>query len=439
MKGKNLLILVVVAGVLVGLAVLTSRKQKRHAVVATEIGKPVLAALQDPDTLNSIERIEVLSPGGTVTVARVEGAWVAPRKYNYPADFGKVRDFVRTLRDLEIGHTLKGGAAERRELELLTPGGAATNGIGTVVKLETAAGEEVASLLVGKEHERAAPADSPYARYGAYPDGRYILAGEKPVLVADTLSALPSDVKDWFDTTVVNVSSYDITNITVTGANGTTLTFQRPEPGGDLVVADLNEDTEEMETAAAGGLANALSYLNFQDIADPSLSDEALGFDDPVKLIARTKENKVYTLTIGGSPEDSDNRYVRVSAAYEPPAEPAPAPGEDDVETPETEPGTNVTAAATADVEAEKAEDEARKKRREEQEKRAGEVEALNERVGPWTYVVNSYKVDDVTADRSAFVKAKEEEEEEEVEDEDAPPADTGTETADEPSEPISE
>ena len=101
MKGKNLLILIVVAAVLVGLAVSSSRKQSRP--VSNLIGTKLFSELP----VNDVERIVVKSGSSTVEVVRAESEWVLPSRYGYPANFSKIRDALLKLADMKIGQVLR--------------------------------------------------------------------------------------------------------------------------------------------------------------------------------------------------------------------------------------------------------------------------------------------------------------------------------------------
>jgi len=410
MKTKNLIVLVVVALVLVGLAYLSSSRKGRLTEASTMIGKYVLPGLQETEALNRIEKAVFVSALATVTVARVDNVWVAPNKHDYPVEFGKLRDFLRKLADLKIGQTVPSGESQLRKLELVSPGSGETEGAGTVVKLLDKSDTVIATLMVGKEHEKkpasGSPSPSPspfggYGGYGGYPDGRYVAVDGKAYLVTDTLNDIPDDDKDWLDDDLANVSSSDIIEVTVKNAEGKSVTLTRPDGFGDLVLAELAED-EEMDSSKASGLGNALSYLSFEDVVDPGLADKDLGFDKPTVYSAKTKKGKTYTLTLGGSPESSEDRYARLSAVYEPPPEEAAdaAKSEDD------------RAEEAGGEEARKKAEEEAKKKKDEQEKLAKEVRELNEKVGAWTYLIRSHKIDDVTANRDDLVKKKEKEEE---------------------------
>ncbi|MDI6774459.1 MAG: DUF4340 domain-containing protein [Verrucomicrobiota bacterium] len=401
MKGKNLVVLVVVAVILVGLAYLSSTRNRKPPASLAVIGKPAVHALQDTDTLNNVERLTFRSAGSTVAVARVSDAWVVPAKYGYPADYDKVSDFVRKVRDLKVGQCVGKERKQLEDLNLLSPAEATgTNAqTGALVELADKDGKMLASMVVGKEHRRSTP-DSPFG--AGYPDGRFVAVDGRAYLVADTLDGMPANDKDWLDADLVNVSASDLTEIEIKDAAGKTLTLKRAEGGGDLKVGDLGEK-EEMDAAKVGSLAGILSYLRFNDVADPKLTDEATGFDKAVTVTARAKDQKVYTMKIGAKPSIGNDRHIRLSVAMTPATEPKDAePVKPD--------------AAKADEKKSddaKAADDAKKK--EDREKAEKDARDLNAKLRNWTYIVAKHKVDAAGIDpargveRKAFVKTKEE------------------------------
>jgi len=272
--------------------------------------------------------------------------------------------------------------------------------------LKDRSGNVVASMICGKEHMRSMPANtpSPYGMGGGYPDGRYVLADGRACLISEPLSGIPNRVQDWMKTDIANVMAADTQEIMITEGEKA-LTLRRSD-GGTLELADLTEN-EEMDTGKVNGLGNLLSYLTFDDVADPALSDETLGFDHPITYSARNRKNQVFTLTAGGSPEGSDHRYVRFSASYIPPKD-TPADNPENVANDgEGAAADKDTAAAAGKMAAEEAQ-----RKQQEQAALAAEVKEITDRVQHWTYIIPGHKLNDLSADRSSFVKEKEAEEE---------------------------
>lgn len=411
MNVKKLVVLAVIAVLLSGLAYMSSKKSRqRRTAPSSMMGKPVLESIQATEALNSIEEIVFTTANSTTVAARVDGTWVAPDKFNYPVNFTRIRDFLRKLRELKIGQMVSGDERQLKELQLLPPENGTADSAGTLIDLRDGSGNTVASMLVGKEHMRSAPADgpAPYGMRGGYPNGRYVSSAGRACLVSDTLGDMPGSVRDWMETSIGSVTASDPQELTISHGDKS-VTLRRSEEGA-LEFPDLSRK-EEMDAGKVNGIATILSYLSFDDVADPSLSDEALGFDKPVTCSSRNGKNQVFALLAGGSPEGSDNRYVRLTASYSPSEEesvdePEPRDGEAAGEDAASGPEADEAAAS-------KAEEEARKKK-EEQERLAAEVEEFNTKVKDWTYIVASHKLRDLSVDRSDFVKEKEEEQENE-------------------------
>jgi len=383
MRAKGLTVLVLLAVVLVGFAVFTSRKEETRTMPSSRIGNYVLPDLQKTDLLNSVHKIAFRTAGTTIAVEKSEGTWASPDRYGYPVKFSQVRDFLQSLAELKIGQVLPPGPEPLQTLRLTPPGEGP--GGGTSVILEAQGGKNVASLVLGKEHIRkraAGPMDA------GYPDGRYIAVDGQAYLVTETFSAVPQNAAAWLDKDLANVSSYDVNRVTVTDPDGSRLELLRRGGGKDLAVENLADD-EQMNSSKVSGLAGVLSYLTFTDVADPTLPAEQTGMDRPVQCTVAEKSGKVFTLLVGNSPDGSEDRHVRLSVQYVPP-----------------QPAEETTGPEESDEGAEETADTAERDKR-----LAGEVRDLNLRIEGWTFLIRSYKVDDVMTDRSAFVELKEKEE----------------------------
>jgi hypothetical protein len=382
MKTKNLMILVLAAVVLGGLAHLSSTHRNKKGSPANT-GKSIFPVLQQDDALKSIDRIVVRSFDKTITFARVNNIWVAPERYNYPADFSKVGDFVRKVIDLKIGQAVTGGQDQLKTFQLVSPDSGQTNNtehIGTLVRFEDKAGKPVISMVVGKERMTKPSGPTPAGRPGGYPDGRYLLSRGKVVLVGEGFHDLPGKPQDWLDSSLLNVPAADILNIAITSADKQSVTLNKPAQGGTFLVQELSPE-EELDTSKINTVAGILNYLTFDDVADPDLTDKDTGLDKATVYVARTSKGQVYTLRMGKSPEGNENRYVRLQASYEPPPEKETS-DEDKAENDETA--------------------------QEEQKELTAATRDLNEKIGKWTYLVRPYGLDSVSADSKDYIKKKE-------------------------------
>lgn len=397
MRPKTLVILIVLALILITIAYIRSRKQTQFAPVDKTIGTLIFPQLQEPDVINSIDKIDFITANSTVIVQRVNNNWGCPSKYGYRVEFDKVHDFLITLSKLKVGSSVPDDKRELQHLQLISPYDTSvpTNvATGTLINLYEQSDKLVVSLLLGKEHIKTT-SETPWGRYGGFPDGRYVLANNQAYLVAESFRDIPSTDKDWLQKLLVNVQASDIQEIIVTETNDVTITLKRPETGGDLKFDDLTP-TQEMDTAKVNSLAGVFSYLELYDVADPKIPDTELGLDKPTVCIAKAKNGQIYTLKLGNFYKETKDRYARVNVEYNPP--------------PQEPKETSDTSQQSADTKQE----EDIKKKKEEQEKLRQESQELNEKLSKWVYVIRDYKIENVVGDRNAFIKEKKVEEKKE-------------------------
>lgn len=389
MKGKNLFVLIIVAAVLVGLAIGTSRKPSRPG--ADLMGKKLLPELP----VNDVEKIVVTGPSVSAEVAKTEAGWVLPSRYGYPANFAKIRTALLKLADMKIGQVQTVTDAQKKSLKMSPP--SATNAqSGTAVALLGKGGKSIASLLLGAEHTRSAPGQ----QFGGYPDGQFVSTdnGKSVYLVAQPLDDFSLSARDWMDTDLVNVQGADIETIQISGPKAPALAFGRKPDGTGMALGALAPN-EEMDATKVSSVESALSYLRFEDVADPTLKDEQMGMDSPTVYRAETKKGEIYTVKIGGSPTNDTRRFIRVEVALKAAPPPPPVPAVTNapaVGSSTNAAGTNATAQADA-------------KAAEERKKQEEAVKAQNAKFGKWTYLIDSYKAESLAAKRESLVKIKEE------------------------------
>ena len=405
MKGKNLLILVVLALILAGLAVVTSRRSQNAP--PDLVGKSVLPDLP----VNDIAQLVVRSGPETSIVEKVGGTWLSRSRYGYPADFSKVKDTILKLAELKIGQVVKADDALRAKLKMVPPSDSDESS--TMIELRGAQGDILASLLLGATRQRAP--DEQQAAFGPYPVGHYVSPdnGQAVCLVAEVLDTIKATPIDWIDSDLVNIPSSDtIAGVNISGPEREDVRLSAEN--GTFSLPGLQDD-EEIDSAKISQIKSALSYLRLNDIADPALPDQKLGMDKPVVFEVITTKREVYTVHVGGSPEDSTDRYVRLTVALLPTEEPAKTPD------------------GATDDEADEAtgEDEARRKK--ERAELEQTTDKLREKTRGWTYLIASYTAESMTATRDELVKKKDKKDEDDVNVEPPPPPEEPVEDGPEP------
>lgn len=342
MKKSRLLVLVVAAAILVGLAFLSGRARNPHK--PQQIGKPVLADLP----LNDVQRIEISHAEKRVTLANSDDGWVVQSLFNYPADFGKIRDTLLIVRDLTVGDVPRGVT--------LDPAGT------TLVDLQNKAGKSLATLRLGEVRNKPNNDEGWSA-----PDGRSLAVNtdDTVFLVKDPLSAFVPDAKTWINTEIVNLPSSEIAAIAFAGPDGA---FTLDRASGSLQLSGLGLATNEtFDASKAYGAESALNYLRLADLADPALSDDQTGMATGHTYTVTTKTGEIYTARIGTAAPGRSDRYFKFAVGAQPVSTNA------------------VDIAATT--------------------RKAAD---LNAKVSPWLYLIPSWSADNMTRSRTYFIKSPE-------------------------------
>ena len=337
MTNKNLVILAAAAAVLGGAAYFCNSGRKIKS--SNLNGKPVLPAFD----VSEVAKVDV---GGKVTLAATDSGWVIDSLYGYPADVTKIRENLLKLKDLTVGQTARGQKIES----------------GTKVDLKNAKGAVLASVTLGEQHMSKPRGQAAQFGGGGYPDGRYVKFGDGVVLVKDSLDAFDGDPKKWCESRICSVPSADVKEVSYT-KDGKTVKLTRKDSTWNL---EGLGSKEELDTSKTYSLDSALSYLDFNNVADPKKPEAEFGFATGSVYAVSLKNGQSYTAKIGNA--SGADRYFKVSAVF------APV-------------GTNATENATL----EKA------------------VKDFNAKVGKWTYLISSYSADSMSKSRKDLVKAKEE------------------------------
>ena len=258
MTTKNLIILGAVSVVLGGVAYFLNDGAKSS--VPKLNGKAVVPGLD----ASSVAKIEI---GTKLALAAGDKGWTVTTLNGYPADREKIVENLLKLHELKVGQVVRG-----KKLDATTP-----------VVLKDAAGKELAKLELGPKHEK-------------WGHGRYAKFEGEAVLVSDALDAFEGDAKQWCNTRIASIPSSDVTAVSY--KRGNELVELTKGTNSTWVLKGLT-DKEELDTSKTYSLDSALSYLDFNSVADPKLTEAELGFST----------GSVYTVTY----KDGSNTVKRVA------------------------------------------------------------------------------------------------------------------------------
>lgn len=296
MNARNALILVVLLAVLGGAALVYYYQDRgRQAGNVGTLGQPVLKDLKAAE----IASIRIVEPKATLTVQRNAERWVIAERAGFPADVGKVREFVLKALSLKVGQSEPIGEKDRPRLNL--------DASGTQVEFADAEGRLLAKLLVGKKYFKREVDNPDKARA----DGRFVaLPGELGTvyLVSDPLVQASARSADWIDR-----SSFQVEKVK-------TLELRYPDGGGWRIERDGDNADWRLVGARAGekldvSRANAASYsLSMLELADVAPKDaQDTGLDKPVAIDATTLDGLAYSIKVGKL--EGENHYVSFTSS----------------------------------------------------------------------------------------------------------------------------
>jgi hypothetical protein len=293
-------ILVVLLAVLGGAALLYQRDQhaQRPDNVAT-LGRTVFKDLQAAD----IASIRIIEPKATLTLQRKEDRWVIAERADFPADTGKVREFVLKVIGLKIGQSEPLGEKDRARLNL--------DPSGTRVEFKAADGKELGVFTVGRKYFKR-EVDNPGK---ATPDGRFIaLPGEAGTayLVGDPLTQAAANSAEWIDRTSFQVEK--VKTLDVRFPAGGAWRIERSGDNAEWKLAGAKPG-EKLDVSRANAASYSLQLLEVADVAPKDVAQDSnmSGLDKPITVDATTLEGLSYAIKVGKLA--GENYYVSFTSS----------------------------------------------------------------------------------------------------------------------------
>ena len=276
MTAKKLIGMAVALVVLAGI-VMIQRGGNGHASQADSS-----TTLFEGVDLNAIDELKLSGDSAAVSLKKKDGVWVVTSLYDYPADFNRLADALRTAASVETGRPVRSANVDASEYGF---------DHARTLRLKSA-GKQAAQVEIGAQR---APSD-----VAGWANQHFVRTdGSDAIYLVDyDFRPFSTDSHDWIDRELLNISPSDIVSVK-------TGDVELKEIEGTWTLADLDEKTEELQASEAGKLRSALQYLTCTSVAAPD-SD----LTDPVVYTASTT-NKTYTVTVGG--ETDGKRLIRFS------------------------------------------------------------------------------------------------------------------------------
>ena len=352
----NVKVLGIVTVALIGIAIFVSIRDSGPEAADDGLGSPLFPELSS--RINEVARVEVVTPDGAFELAREADAWGMPSKGGYPVDFGKVKQLVVAIAELE---TLEKKTRTPAKFDALGVEDVdAPDAESTLVRLATKEGNELAALIIG---------DPRQAGRGGRPSLYVRKPGEdQSWLVNGRVFVEPEPT--WLEKTVAEIGFERMQSVTTTHADGEVLRITRETPEDkEFSLEDLPEERALRFAGVASGIARGLQRLMLEDVQPASEVDFDQG---PITVTeyATWDGLRVTVRTLRRAADEGEKSLLRLSAAYDESLryEPVGPPlDQDDEAAAEPEPvGKTV--------------DEVR-----------AEVAQLEERWSPWVYIVPAY------------------------------------------------
>ncbi len=331
----------------------------------TEMGEYLMKGLQ----VNEISSIKISGPKGMLTLMRSEDAWVVNERWGYSADFSKIADLLRKLKEVKVGRKFQASDDASARLSLRDPQDkkASEKEKGIRLELTYSKGEKGADLLLGKVRE----AEPSTGQAG----GRYILRDSDVYLVDWRISGPSEEASSWLNRELLSVKGNDVESLVCLGAEGKEVryAFARPEKGKPFELKSPKR-SEKINKSELDRLSETLSNFRLSDVAAKYEAGKAIeGFDESVRIEYHLYDGHVYRIYPGGACSGELCR-VRVEVEFR---------GGDVVSGKEQEDGKSA-------------------------EERSGEAQKLNERLGGWVYLVPGWQHAAFPTELSAFLEKEE-------------------------------
>jgi len=358
MKSKSLIAMAGLTAVLT-VAAVVALKSRDSTLQGQQDGTVLFPEFKR--SLNSAAKLTIRRADGTAVLEKGAKGWGLADKGGYPVEMEPVRKALIVLSEMETIEPKTSSPEQyaRLGVEDVT----APDAKSALVTVQDAGGQTLAELIVGKTYESK--------NFSA--EGQCYV--RKPGEAQSWLVKGRLDLRDngpaWLSKKIVEVKRDRIREVEIRHADGESVRAERSSAElTDFTLANIPEGKELQYPTAPGTLASGLEYVNLDDVQPAG----GIDFTQEPGPVATFRTFDGLRIEVACKEQDGKT-YARFSASFEePPAvgpEPQPAPDE----------------AANVVKTAKKSPEEVRQ-----------EVDELNARFAPWTFVISSYN-------RSAYYK----------------------------------
>ena len=310
MKGKQLLIAVIVLVVLGALALFTSGgNQGGRSSGQSGIGSEVVTKLE-PEKVTSVV---ITDKDGTVTLEQKDQQWTVAERDGFPANFEDIKKLVTSSVTLKSLRTIRASKSQLGRFELVDPTVEKENS-GLKIEFKGADGSELKTIRLGKKSggQTGANAGSPQ---GARENQRFVYADGKinsiEIDFSSAFNDIAADASEWLQKDDF-IKIEKIKSVSVTQPDATnSWTLIREKEGDDMTLVDAKED-EKLDSSKGNSAGRVFGFANFDDVASKSAKPEDLGMDKAVTASIDTFEGYSFAIKMSKAGED---HYMTVAAS----------------------------------------------------------------------------------------------------------------------------
>ena len=253
---RSLGILAAITGAIL-LAAMIAFLWRHYAMISTVDNMPAFPGLEQQ--LPHIARIELSwNKDGTietVSIFREDEVWRVAEQNGYPADTGKVRDFILSLAELTLVEAKTSDPARYGRLGLSDVAGGGSEA--TRVRLLGREGDTFVDALIGNERTGGTGGSMLYLRQSD--DARSWLAQGQ----VDNVHRIAS----WTDEAVIDIGADQIQEIRLTAPNGNVLEVRRTEEAEKpFELVNMPADRQFATFYTLNEITDGLADLTFEDV-----------------------------------------------------------------------------------------------------------------------------------------------------------------------------
>jgi hypothetical protein len=369
MKSTTLIKLGAVAVVLFGAAWLT-RQSGKPADAALSSDSPVIPGLAQE--INNVSGIKLSGAGNVpiISLKKTDTNWIAEDVNNYPADLGKIREYLIKLSEAKVREAKTSNVKSYEKLGVEDLVAANAKGI----QLELFGLKQPVKIIFGQP--------SGTGGMGVY----FRKPGEAQSYLASGAIRPEAAQNLWLNAELTNIASSRVKSVEILPPTGEALIVQKATSDDtDWAVQNVPQGKSVSSPSVGNQLAGTLDNLRFESVepaakAEPVIENtyraKYLGFDGLiVEITAWEKDSKGYARFQARIDTAQSESYLLAEQAK----------AESNAKAAATTPAADgkPTVAAAFD---------AAKFRAEKLSVLAKEVESINQRTSGWTYVLPTYK-----------------------------------------------